>query len=97
MRCAHKDDSRRASSNIQETRLIRLKSNEKSLLRKETAKAMRNEENRAFDYVQSAIGDGVCQGFSMPTKSFSASILPETYDIGIVSIGDDSCSWILRL
>lgn len=53
---------------------------------------MCNEEDRAFDLVRSAVGDGICQGFSMPTEAFSAGVLPETYDVGVVAVGDNSCS-----
>jgi hypothetical protein len=51
-----------------------------------------NEEDRAFDLVRSAVGDGICQGFSMSTKAFFTGVFPETYDVGVVAVGDNSCS-----
>ena len=72
------------------TRLVWLQRNEEGLLSDQTTKAMGNEENGPLGLVRSAVGNGICKGFSMPTDAFSACILPEAYNVGVVAVGDDS-------
>ena len=55
----------------------------------QTTEAVGNEEDGTLDLVQSTVGDGICQGFSMPTEAFSTRILPEAYNVGVVAVGDD--------
>ena len=92
MRRAHEDDSCCGNSNTAETRLVRLQADEKGLFSDQTTEAVGNEEDGTLDLVQSTVGDGICQGLSMPTEAFSTRILPEAYNVGVVAIGDDSRS-----
>ena len=92
MRRAHEDDSRCGNSNTAETRLVRLQADEKGLFSDQTTEAVGNEEDGTLDLVQSTVGDGICQGLSMPTEAFSTRILPEAYNVGVVAVGDDSRS-----